>query len=134
MLNFRPDTSEYPASHSLFCYTPDGDVSAKLQRIIDEISEEPPRPLGCAIRTFVHSVARVVSATASKVVASTLDEVTDEEEANSDGEDDFDAFDFDDDVPPESNLNMIKVQEYVNAPFVFVIPFNILSTGHSSTS
>jgi ubiquitin-conjugating enzyme E2 Q len=116
LLNFRADTSEYPTSHSLFCYSPDGDLSAKLQRIVDEIAEGPVGSLGCTIRALAQSVARVVSAPASKVKVHLREDTTDEEEASSDEADDFDVFDYDDDfgISPESDSVMVKIQEYVH--------------------
>lgn len=120
LLTLRSDTSEYPNSHSLFCYSPDGDLSAKIQKIVDEISEEPASSLGCTIRGFVQSVARVVSGSTSKMNAQPREDATDEEEPNSDGVDEFDAFDFDDDIPiaPESDSVMARVQEYEHLIFV----------------
>lgn len=117
-LNFGSDTSEYPNSHSLFCYSPDGDISAKLQRIIDEIAEGPAASLGTTIRVIVRSIAGVVSA--SKIEINPCENATDEEEEASDGMDDFDAFDFDDDmgIVQESDSIMAKIQAYVHLIFV----------------
>jgi ubiquitin-conjugating enzyme E2 Q len=116
LLSHCPDTSEYPKSHSLFCYTPDGDVSARIQKTIEDISDEPAKPLGFTVRNFVQSIAHGLSARAFKVKVSPRDEATDEEEAASDGVDDFDAFDFDDDIAitSESELVMAKIQECVH--------------------
>jgi len=126
-LLFSPDidTSEYPKSHTLFCYSPDGDLSAKLQRIVDEISEEPPKPLGRTVRDLVVSVARVVSTQLSKSKSQTHGDTTDEDmEANSDESDDYDAFDEDDiDVAPvEPDSIKAKLQEYV-ARLLFKLSF-----------
>lgn len=111
------DTSEYPKNHTLFGYSPDGDLSSKLQRIVDEISEEPPKPLGRTVRDLVLSVAQVLSAQPSKPKPQASGDTTDEDmEANSDGADDYDAFDEEDDIgvaPGESDSIKAKLQEYV---------------------
>ncbi|KAJ3509436.1 hypothetical protein NLJ89_g5227 [Agrocybe chaxingu] len=103
------DTSEYPGSHSVFCYSPDGDLSAKLQRIVDEIAEEPPRSIGATVKALVASVARVVFSMTQKVQVRV--DVSDEE---SEGSDDYDAFeDYDDIVtaPMEADSVMAKLQQ-----------------------
>jgi ubiquitin-conjugating enzyme E2 Q len=106
------DTSEYPKSHSVFCYSPDGNLSAKLQRIVDEIAEEPPRSLGRTVRELVVSVAQAIN---TKLLATGVQkqEETDIEDMDSDEGDDYNAFDEDDDieiVPPESNSVLKKLQ------------------------
>ncbi|CAA7264437.1 unnamed protein product [Cyclocybe aegerita] len=103
------DTSEYPGSHSVFCYSPDGDLSAKLQRIVDEIAEEPPRSIGATVKTLVASVARIVLSTTQKVQVRV--DVSDEE---SEGSDDYDAFEDYDDIgtaPVEADSVMAKLQQ-----------------------
>lgn len=104
------DTSEYPSSHSLFCYSPDYDLSAKLQRIIDEIAEEPPRPLGETLFELMASVARVIGqAVAKPITPSSSDE-------SDDGAEDYDAFDDYDDIGSlhvAADSIMSKLQQYV---------------------
>ncbi|KDR71552.1 hypothetical protein GALMADRAFT_253891 [Galerina marginata CBS 339.88] len=109
------DTSEYPSSHSLFCYTPDGDLSAKLQRIVDEVAEEPPRPLGKTITELVASVGRVVGSVTQKVMAKQQrEDSSEDEDGHSTGVEDYDAFDEYDDIagaPVEPDSVMEKLQE-----------------------
>jgi len=116
-LSLYLDTSEYPKSHSLFCYSPDGDLSARLQRIVDEISEEPPKPLGRTVRDLVISIAQVVWTQLSKPKPQASGDTTDEDMgASSDGADDYDVFDEDDDIgvaPVEPDSIKAKLQEYV---------------------
>ncbi|KAF8881664.1 hypothetical protein CPB84DRAFT_1817227 [Gymnopilus junonius] len=105
------DTSEYPSSHSVFCYSPDGDLSAKLQRIVDEIAEEPPRSLGETVMELMASIGRVIGSAAQKV-ASRQHEAESEEEDS--GAEDYDAFDDYDDIaaaPAEPDSIMSKLQE-----------------------
>ncbi|KAF9481500.1 hypothetical protein BDN70DRAFT_876298 [Pholiota conissans] len=105
------DTSEYPKNHSLFCYSPDGDLSARLQRIVDEIAEEPPRPLGDTIAEIMASVARVIGNSAPKVQSANSSDASDEEMSDNEGYDAFDDYDgaATDDVEHHSILG--KLQE-----------------------
>ena len=110
------DTSEYPASHSLFCYSPDGDLSSKLQRIVDEIAEEPPRTLGQTVQELLASVAKVVNAGTSRTVITIRDESDSDEDAHSSGggSEDYDAFEDYDDIGVEHvehDSIMAKLQE-----------------------
>ncbi|KAF8968508.1 hypothetical protein BDZ97DRAFT_1798782 [Flammula alnicola] len=108
------DTSEYPRSHSLFCYSPDGDLSAKLQRIVDEIAEEPPRPLGETIAELAASVARVVGSAAPKAVAThheDTDESDGEGQSESEGYDPFEDYDDIGAAPVEPDSVMSKLQQ-----------------------
>lgn len=93
------DTSEYPRSHSLFCYSPDGDLSAKLQRIVDDLAEASPKPLGHTITDVVGSVARALG-TASKgkaSIAAVRPEIdTEVEDDDDDEEEDYGFEDYDD--------------------------------------
>jgi len=91
-----PDTSEYPNSHSLFCYSPDADISSKLQRIVDEIAEEPPRTLGSTVAELVASVARVIGGPSLQKAHATHH--SSEEEDEDSGDEEYDAFDDYDDM------------------------------------
>jgi ubiquitin-conjugating enzyme E2 Q len=109
------DTSEYPASHSLFCYSPDGDLSSKLQRIVDELAEEPPRTLGQTVQKLFASVATVVNAGTTKTVITIHDSDSDEDaHLSGGGSEDYDAFEDYDDIgvaPVEHDSIMAKLQE-----------------------
>jgi ubiquitin-conjugating enzyme E2 Q len=115
-ISFWTDTSEYPASHSLFCYSPDGDLSSKLQRIVDELAEEPPRTLGKTVQELLGSVAKVVNAGTSKIVITIRDDSDSDEDAHlsGGGSEDYDAFEDYDDIgitPVEHDSIMAKLQE-----------------------
>ena len=109
------DTSEYPASHSLFCYSPDSDLSSKLQRIVDELAEEPPRTLGQTVQELLASVAAVVNAGTTKTVITIHDSDSDEDaHLSGGGSEDYDAFEDYDDIgvaPVEHDSIMAKLQE-----------------------
>ncbi len=71
------DTSEYPGSHSLFCYSPDSDLSAKLQKLIDDIAEESPKPLGETVSKMMASVAKIAGQVSAREVAASSSEESD---------------------------------------------------------
>lgn len=109
------DTSEYPGSHSLFCYTPDVDLPAKLQRIVDDIAEETSKPLGKTVVDMVASVARVLGSASQMIVSKKREEESSEEEEEDEGHsgDDYDAFDYDDlgEEQAEPDSLMAKLQQ-----------------------
>jgi ubiquitin-conjugating enzyme E2 Q len=99
----------------LFCYSPDGDLSSKLQRIVDELAEEPPRPLGQTVQELVASVAKVVNAPTSKPVITIRDDSDSDEDAHSSGagSENYDAFEDYDDIgaaPVEEDSIMATLQ------------------------
>lgn len=102
------DTSEYPGSHSLFCYTPDSYLSAKLQQLIDDIAEEPPRPLGETVYELMASVARIAGQAPPKAMAPSSSEESDGESEGYDAYEDYDDLGG---VHAEQNSVMSKLQE-----------------------
>lgn len=110
----KTDTSEYPSSHSVFCYSPDGDLSAKLQRIIDEIAEEPPRSLGETVLELMASIGRVIGSAVQKTASRQHEAESEDEDGHSSGAEDYDAFEDYDDIaaaPVEPDSIMAKLQE-----------------------
>ncbi|PPQ71310.1 hypothetical protein CVT24_012036 [Panaeolus cyanescens] len=89
------DTSEYPGSHSLFCYCPDGDLSAKIQRIVDELPDQPPSTVGETVQKLMASISRTMLT--KPPVAKRQAESEDEEDEGEDS-DAFDGFEDYDDI------------------------------------
>lgn len=92
----------------MFCYSPDADTPSKIQRIVDEAAEEPPRTIGDTIDEMMASLSRTIGLASIR-----YDTVTDDEDAHSDSAD-FDAYDDYDDIesaPVEPNSVMAKLQE-----------------------
>lgn len=114
------DTSEYPGSHSLFCYSPDADISSRLQRVIDGIAEELPRPITETIEEFISSVARAIGVSTQVESKARKHDTTDEEDEAQSGDDyddydDYDEFDVGS-TKVEPNTLLFKLQEYVSVP------------------
>ncbi|KAF9566809.1 hypothetical protein CPC08DRAFT_703781 [Agrocybe pediades] len=94
------DTSEYPGSHSLFSYSPDADIPSKLQKVVDDIAEYPPRPLGETVAALVVAVSQVISGSTGgqrqRVDATYHSSEDEQDEYSSEGEG-YEAFeDYDD--------------------------------------
>lgn len=109
------DTSEYPGSHSLFCYSPDADISSRLQRVIDGIAEELPRPITETIEEFISSVARAIGVSTQVESKAPKYDTTDEEDEAQSGDDyddydDYDEFDVGS-TKVEPNTLLFKLQE-----------------------
>ena len=105
---FFIDTSEYPGSHSLFCYSPDVDIPSKIQRIVDEAAEEAPRTIGDTIGEMMASLSRIIGSAPIQ-----YDAVTDDEDAQSSAAD-YDVYDEYDEIgsaPVEPNAIKAKLQE-----------------------
>ena len=114
------DTSEYPGSHSLFCYSPDADISSRLQSVIDGIAEELPRPITETIEEFIASVARAIGVSTQVESTARKHHTTDEEDEAQSGDDydDYDEYDEFDigSTKVEPNTLLTKLQEYVCVP------------------
>lgn len=124
----QSDTSEYPGSHSVFGYSPDADISAKLQRIVDEIAEESPKPLGETVIEMLASVGRVVGSAAQKVAPNQQEDSSDDDEGHSG--DDYDAYEDYDDIgaaPAESDSVLAKLQEYICSQLPTSVPADVFS-------
>ena len=106
--SFFIDTSEYPGSHSLFCYSPDPEIPSKIQRIFDDAAEKAPRTIGDTIGKMMASLSRIIgSAPIHREI------VTDDEDAQSSVAD-YDVYDEYDDLgiaPIEPNSIKVKLQE-----------------------
>jgi ubiquitin-conjugating enzyme E2 Q len=105
---FLIDTSEYPGSHSLFCYSPDAEIPSKVQKIFDEAAEEAPRTIGDTIGKMMASLSRIVGS-----VPTHYETLTDDEDAQSSVAD-YDVYDEYDDIgsaPIEPNSIKAKLQE-----------------------
>jgi ubiquitin-conjugating enzyme E2 Q len=102
------DTSEYPGSHSLFCYSPDADLPSKIQRIVDEGAEEPPGTIGDTISEMMASLSRVIGSVPTKYETLTDDEDAQSSAADYDGYDEYDEIGI---VPVEPNSIKAKLQE-----------------------
>ncbi|KAF8151436.1 hypothetical protein B0H34DRAFT_727589 [Crassisporium funariophilum] len=101
------DTSEYPGSHSLFCYSPDADIPSKFQKVVDGVADGPPRSIGETVDALMFSVAKVMA----PVAKTSVNEDASEDE---DSADDYDAYDDYDDMasaPVEQHSIMAKLQE-----------------------
>lgn len=105
------DTSEYPQSHSLFAYSPDGDLPAKLQRIVDDLPETAPKTLGQVVLDILKLSAAALS---NKPV---VIEISDDEDSHSQSSaaDGYDAYDYEEDIVPqvETASLMAKLQQCV---------------------
>ena len=108
-LTSSTDTSEYPQSHSLFAYSPDGDLPAKIQRIIDDLPDTAPKTLGQVVLDILKMSS---SALANKRV---YIEISDDEDGHSQSSaaDGYDAYDFEEEVIPqvETASIMSKLQQ-----------------------
>jgi len=92
----------------LFCYSPDADIPAKIQRIVDEAVEDSPRTIGDTISTLMTSLSSIVGSAPIQ-----YETISDDEDAHSSTVD-YDAYDDYDDVgsaPVESDSVMAKLQE-----------------------
>jgi len=80
---------------------------------VDELAEEPPRPLGQTVQELVASVAKVVNASTKKPVI-TISDSDEDAHSSGGGSDDYDAFDDYDDIAPvhvEEDSIMATLQE-----------------------
>ncbi|KAF8797821.1 hypothetical protein BYT27DRAFT_7204023 [Phlegmacium glaucopus] len=102
------DTSEYPGNHSLFCYSADADIPAKIQRIVDEAAEESPRTIGDTIGELMASLSRAIGSAPIQYQT-----ISDDDDAHSSTADYDDYDDYDDigNAPVEPNSIMAKLQE-----------------------
>ena len=104
------DTSEYPSSHQTFCHSLDPDISARLESVVEAISEQPSQPIKSLIDVFLN---KVKVATAPKAP---IRVVSDSEPEDDSEEETYDYADSDDDMgqtkaEPKAVLSML--QSYV---------------------
>ena len=92
----------------MFCYSPDADIPSKIQRIVDEAAEEPPRTIGDTIGELMASLSRTIGSAPIQ-----YEIVSDDEDAQSSAPD-YDAYDYYDDIgsaPVEPNSVKANLQE-----------------------
>ena len=92
----------------MFCYSPDAEIPAKIQRIFDETAEEAPRTIGDTIGKMMASLSRIIGS-----VPIHYETVTDDEDTQSSVAD-YDVYDEYDDIgsaPIEPNSIKAKLQE-----------------------
>ena len=83
-------------------------MPSKIQRIVDEGAEEPPRTIGDTISEMMASLSRVIGSVPTK-----YETLTDDEDAQSSAAD-YDGYDEYDDIgiaPVEPNSIKAKLQE-----------------------
>lgn len=106
----------------MFGHTPDEDVPPKLQRIVDEVVEESPKPLGETVMEILASVGRVIGFAAKKLEVNHHEDSGDDDEGHSGDDYDYEDYDEIGEVPVESESVMAKLQEYTLPPFSSILP------------
>ncbi|KXN88395.1 hypothetical protein AN958_07377 [Leucoagaricus sp. SymC.cos] len=81
------DTTEYPRSHTLFCYALDGEISSRVQEVLEEFATEPSRPVRDTLLILLSRVSRAVGLRAPQLMFASNDSGEDTEEAEDDDED-----------------------------------------------
>ncbi|TFK43105.1 hypothetical protein BDQ12DRAFT_165045 [Crucibulum laeve] len=110
------DTSEYPSSHSCFGYSPDPDISARLQDVVENIASQSSRPLRETLEKLLSSVAKAISM--SKQKARAHESETEEEEEE---EEDYTYHDFDDFDTTDATVHMDVVMTRLKQEFIEIV-------------
>ncbi|KAF9443862.1 hypothetical protein P691DRAFT_712655, partial [Macrolepiota fuliginosa MF-IS2] len=81
------DTTEYPSSHSLFCYASDGDIPTRLQTAIEEFASESSRTVRDTLLLLLSRVSRALGLSARQINRFNEDSGEETEEVEDDDED-----------------------------------------------
>ncbi|KII84929.1 hypothetical protein PLICRDRAFT_116954 [Plicaturopsis crispa FD-325 SS-3] len=105
------DTSEYPDHHTFFAYSPDADLPAKIQDLVEAISSEPPRPIEDTVEKFLHSVSKVTNPDTHTKQELRTHQLDDEESDGADDDDDgaYEAYDDLDYFAGPSSKSMLQL-------------------------
>lgn len=96
----------------MFCYSPDPDIPSKIQRVVDEVSEEAPRTIGDTVGEIMASLSRVTGS--APIQYETVSDCDDEDTQSSAADyDDYDDYDDIESVPTEPNFVKAKLQKYI---------------------
>lgn len=96
----------------MFCYSPDGDLSAKIQRIVDELPEQPPSTIGETVQKMMGSIARTMLSKPSIAKPQAESEDEEDEGEDSDGFDTFEDYDDIGTITAEPDSVMATLQQY----------------------
>lgn len=94
-----PDTTEYPKSHTLFCYASDGELPTRLQTVIEEFANEPSHPVRDTLLLLLSRVSRALGLRSTQPNRADPDSGEETEEVEEDDDDDDDYAMLSDDDP-----------------------------------
>jgi ubiquitin-conjugating enzyme E2 Q len=108
-LTCLPDTTEYPKSHSLFCYASDGDISPRLQEVIEDFATEPAHSVRETLLVLLSRISRAVGLCTTR--PATNDEGEDTEEVDEEDEEDYSMLSDDDEAYHVDSFTVIPTNQ-----------------------